>query len=214
MEDMQTDLAEFIKQSHRMKCNLKAKLEELNIQEIEVKDARNVFEQSVVIDGVDPLTQRIPAEKFIRYMEEWLRSAELTIGKMRLRTSTAKATYFKLSNQLVEKEELGEAVDAADFDQLRIQNKHLAETIEEKNMHLLELKRMNGMSNLVLSINKKHLQKQVSDMKAVKCSIKTKKEKIIHLCNEYETVGKQVEKEKTKFEKIHNLTQNYTVITL
>lgn len=211
LENIQSALAEFLKQSHRTKCNLKAKLEELNIQQTEVKDARNIFEQSVVVEGVDPLTQRIPAEKFIRYMEEWLRSAESTIEKMRLKTCTLKAMYNKLSHQLVQKEELGETIDAVDFEQLRIRNNHLAKTIEEKNAHLLELKRMNGMSNLVLSTNKKYLQKQMAGMKNMKQSINTKKERIVNLHSEYKEVESQVVKEKEKYQKVQHLTQNYTV---
>ncbi|KAB0805016.1 hypothetical protein PPYR_01986 [Photinus pyralis] len=211
LENIQTSLTVFLKQSHRTKCNLKAKLEELNIQQSEVEDARNIFQQTVVVEGVDPLTQRIPAEKFIRYMEEWLRSAELTIEKMRLKTCTLKAMYSKLSHQLIQKEELGETIDAVDFEQLRIQNNHLAKTIEEKNAHLLDLKKMNGMSNLVLSTNKKYLQKQMAKMKSMKQSINTKKERIINLDSEYKEVETQVAKEKEKYQKIQHLTQHYTV---
>lgn len=171
MEEMQIALENFIKRSHRIKCNLKAELEEIGIRESEVTEARDIFEQKIVIEGVDSLTQRIPAEKFLRYMhvkllvyllvfttsscylrymEEWLRSADSTVEKMRLRTSTLKSMFIKLSNQLIQKEELGEAIDAVDFDQLRIENQHLAERIEQKNTHLLELKRMNGKFFLIL----------------------------------------------------------------
>lgn len=86
-------------------------------------------------------------------MEEWLKSAESTIEKMRLRTSTLKQMFIKLSGQLITKEELGESIDAVDFDQLRIENKHLSETIDQKNSHLLDLKKMNGKVNhLILKL--------------------------------------------------------------
>lgn len=77
-------------------------------------------------------------------MEEWLKSADSTLGKMRLRTSTLKALYGKMKGQLQAKMELGESLHAVDFEQLEIENKHLRETIEQKNNHLLDLKRMNG----------------------------------------------------------------------
>ncbi|KAF5281805.1 hypothetical protein FQA39_LY05019 [Lamprigera yunnana] len=211
MEDMQIEANEFIEISYRIKCNLKAKLEELRIRETEVSDCRDIFEQTIVIEGIDALTGRIPAEKFLRYMEEWLKNAETTIGKMRLKTSTLKSLLGKLSTQLVQKEELGEAVDAVDFEQLQIDNKHLAEAIEQKNNHLLELKRVNGTASLVLTTNKKYLQKQILEIQRVKNSIKVKQKKIIELENESEAVQNQVIKEKEKFDKIYRLTIHYSV---
>lgn len=65
-EEIQTALEKFIKKSHRNKCNLKAEIEEFNIRDAELKESRDIFEQTIVIEGVDKLTQRIPAEKFIR----------------------------------------------------------------------------------------------------------------------------------------------------
>lgn len=66
MEELQKGLNKFYKDSHKKKCILKAELEEVGIELSETADDLNQFEQTVVIEGVDPLTQRIPAEKFIR----------------------------------------------------------------------------------------------------------------------------------------------------
>lgn len=65
-EETQIALDKFVKLSHRAKCNLKAELEEFNTREIELNEAREMFENVVVVEGVDKITQRIPAEKFIR----------------------------------------------------------------------------------------------------------------------------------------------------
>lgn len=77
-------------------------------------------------------------------MEEWLRSANFTLEKLRLRTTTYYSQFYKLSNQLSQKEELGETLHAVDFEQLQIENQHFLKKIEEKNVHLLEQKKMNG----------------------------------------------------------------------
>lgn len=79
-------------------------------------------------------------------MEEWLRDAEVTLEKLRLRTSTLYIQFAKVSSQLLAKEELGETLHAVDFDQLQIENQRLRKKIEEKNTHLLELKKMTGGS--------------------------------------------------------------------
>lgn len=79
-------------------------------------------------------------------MEEWLRNAEVSLEKLRLRTSTLYVQFSKVSSQLLAKEELGETLHAVDFEQLQIENQRLIKKIEEKNTHLLELKKMNGKS--------------------------------------------------------------------
>lgn len=67
-------------------ATLKAQTEEIDIRTVETREAREQFEKTVVIEGVDPITQRIPAEKFIHYMEEWLKNVASAIDKLRLRT--------------------------------------------------------------------------------------------------------------------------------
>lgn len=66
VEDLQITLETFINKSHKRKMDLKAKIEEIGIRLGEVREARDLFEQNVVVEGADPITQRIAAEKFIK----------------------------------------------------------------------------------------------------------------------------------------------------
>ncbi|GJQ80584.1 hypothetical protein Trydic_g19988 [Trypoxylus dichotomus] len=66
IEEMQVNLRNFIAISHRRKSHFKAEIEESNIRAQEVKDSRDDFEQIIVIGAVEKLTQKIPAEKFVR----------------------------------------------------------------------------------------------------------------------------------------------------
>lgn len=77
-------------------------------------------------------------------MNDWLRSAQLAVDKMRLRYSTSKIQLQKLSKLLVHKQELGENIHEVDFEKITIENQHFQKKIEQKNNHLIELKRMNG----------------------------------------------------------------------
>lgn len=65
-EQIQVALDDFIKKSHRTKSNMKAELEEFGTRGTDLMISRQLFEKSVVIEGIDKLTQRIPAEKFLR----------------------------------------------------------------------------------------------------------------------------------------------------
>lgn len=66
IDDIQITYDNFIKKSKRTKFNLRAEMEELGIRSTEVDTAFKMFEQAVVIDSVNKITQKIPAEKFVR----------------------------------------------------------------------------------------------------------------------------------------------------
>ncbi|CAG9763739.1 unnamed protein product [Ceutorhynchus assimilis] len=211
MEESHIALESFLKKCHATKRNLKAELEEFSIREAEIKEATEIFEYSVVTQGIDKLTQRIPAEKFIRYMEEWLKSAQLQIEKLRLKIATLKVQYKKVSQQLIQRQELGENVHAVDFDQLEIENKHFLERINQKNVHLVELKKMNGKANLVLSNHKKFLQKQQDDCNKLKIQIREKNKLIERTEKECEAAERELQLEMDKYDHCRRLKNEYTV---
>ncbi|KAF7265289.1 hypothetical protein GWI33_021281 [Rhynchophorus ferrugineus] len=211
MEENQSNLETFLKKSHATKRNLKSEIDEFAIREAEIKEAIDIFEHNVVIQGVDKLTQRIPAEKFVRYMEEWLKSAQLQIEKLRLRLATLKVQYKKVSQQLIQRQELGENVHAVDFDQLQIENKHFLEKIEQKNVHLIELKKMNGGANLILSIHKKYLQKQQEDCNKLKAEIEEKNQLVERTEAEYDATELELDQVRRKYDQCKNLKKTYTV---
>lgn len=211
MEDTQSKLETFLKKSHVTRRNLKSELQEFSIRELEIKEATDIFEYNVVVQGVDKLTQRIPAEKFIRYMDEWLRSAQFQIEKLRLRIATLKGQYNKVSHQLIQRQELGENVHAVDFDQLEIENKHFKDKIEQKNTHLIELKKMNGGANLVLSTHKKTLQKLQEDCTRLKEEIEAKNKEITFTEKVCEQADDELKTEIEKYENCKKLKSRYVV---
>lgn len=210
-EEAQAKLESFLKKSSRIRRKLKSELEEFFVRESDVKEARDIFEYNIVTHGVDKLTQRIPAEKFIRYMEDWLKSATLNLEKLRLRTASLKVHYKKVCQTLLQRQELGENVHAVDFDQLEIENKHFITKIDQKNTHLLELKKMNGGANLVLSKHKKYLhgqQQECNNLKAKMGEHEKQKDEIERECQAVEEEGEKAE-ERLGF--IKNLKNSYTV---
>lgn len=210
-EETQAKLESFVKKSHKTRRRLRAELEEFSIRESDIREARDIFEFNIVTQGVDKLTQRIPAEKFIRYMQDWLKSATLNIEKLRLRTASLKVHFKKVSQTLVQRQELGENVHAVDFDQLEIENKHFLEKIEQKHHHLIELKKMNGGANLVLSKHKKYLQKQLQEYNNLKTKFGEHEKLMAEIEKECDTVAEEADKAKNRLEYITKLKNTYTV---
>lgn len=66
IEDLEKNLTKFVIKTRRKKNMLKAELEEIEIRQAEVNDTMKSFETTVIVESFDPLTGRIPAEKFIR----------------------------------------------------------------------------------------------------------------------------------------------------
>lgn len=144
-------------------------------------------------------------------MEDWLKSATLNIEKLRLRTASLKVHYKKVSQTLIQRQELGENVHAVDFDQLEIENKHFLQKIEQKNLHSIELKKMNGGANLVLSRNKKYLQKQMKEHNDLKDKLAEHQKLIEDIEKECEIVEKEAGRATERLEYIKKLNNSYTV---
>lgn len=211
MEELQSKLEVFLKKTHRIKRNLKAELEEYSVREKDIKESVDSFEFNILVQGVDPLTQRIPAEKFLRWMEEWLKSAQLNIEKLRLRTASLKIQYKKVSATLLQRQELGENVHAVDFDQIEIENKHFAEKIDLKNIQLVELKRMSGGASLVLTNNKKWLRKLQDQYNDLKAALAEKEKMIDETGLQCDKIEAEMEAAKEKYNNFKKLTICYRV---
>ncbi|KAL3288095.1 hypothetical protein HHI36_002545 [Cryptolaemus montrouzieri] len=210
-EELQKSLNKFYKESHKRKCLLKAQLEELGLELSELTETSNIFEQSVVIEGVDPLTQRIPAEKFIRFMQEWLKTSAATIQKYRLRQSTLSSHLKKLKETLKQKKELGESLHAVDFEKLQIENNHFIKEIDLRTTQLIDLKRMNGGANLILTNQKKFLMKQIVEMQQIQRDIDETRNKTEELERETEQAEEQLDKVKAHYESIRQMIEEYKV---
>lgn len=212
-EIVEKEMNEFMEKCKIRKSNLKSCVEETSLQLSEIREARELFEETVQ-EGVDLLTGRIPAEKFIRYMEEWLKSADSIIEKLRLKTCTLRYKYTHLKHQLAQKEELGESLHPVDFDQMRIENTLLMTKIEAKNEDLIQLKQKAGTVNLMLAKRTRQLQKQLTDQDNIKQQISDFHRKRAAIEDEKIEVEDELLSSKEKLERMKQLIENYSVITI
>lgn len=67
VEELQERMEKAMHRTHERTCILKAEIEEILIRQGDVKSAYENFETVVVAQGCDPITQKIPAEKFVKY---------------------------------------------------------------------------------------------------------------------------------------------------
>ncbi|XP_054010825.1 coiled-coil domain-containing protein 113-like [Hylaeus anthracinus] len=146
-----------------------------------------------------------------RFIKEWLRSANTIIERLRLKSATIKMQIKKAKQQLIQREELGEALHAVDFEQLNIQNKDYARMIEEKNRYVIEMKRIAGHYHLKLTQHKQKLSNLLLTLNEVKKDITLKKEQIEELEAERANVEVDVIRMDERLKNLLTFMNNHTV---
>lgn len=67
IDEMKRSLAELEQFTIKRRANLRAQMEEIELRIRETHEARNELEMNLEKRWIDPLTGKIPAEKFIRF---------------------------------------------------------------------------------------------------------------------------------------------------
>ncbi|XP_063052139.1 coiled-coil domain-containing protein 113-like [Engraulis encrasicolus] len=154
MDEMREDLQKLKNTSERVMLNLKATLEEADVQLVEVKKSSNEFDRDVAKVLREKKGAMMGAEKILRYFEDRMRAKDTLVEKLRLKNSALHVQKRKLILQMRQKEEMGEALHEVDFQQLKIENSQYLERIDERNQDLLRLKLMAGNTLQVLNLYK------------------------------------------------------------
>lgn len=79
-----------------------------------------------------------------RFVEELLKATNTAIERVKLKMASITSQIRKVRMQLEQRKALGEALRAIDFEQLSIENQDCMRKIEEKNRHLLRMKKIAG----------------------------------------------------------------------
>ncbi|XP_011872191.1 PREDICTED: coiled-coil domain-containing protein 113-like [Vollenhovia emeryi] len=211
IRELQKGLEKFEKTSAKKSVCLRARVEESQISIHETCKNREEFEENVVQKGIDSITGKIPAEKFIRFTEEWLKVVDIIMEQIRLKMTTVKCQIRKIRLQLAQRRELGEALRSIDFEQLNIENEVCIQKIDEKNRYLLEMKRIAGHYNITLSKHKKKVDGLVSTMNKVRNNIVFKRQESAKLQSEQTATKIEIEKAEKQLESMIDLINKFEV---
>ncbi|XP_041986305.1 uncharacterized protein LOC121738372 [Aricia agestis] len=211
MEIVVKNLEKYRRNAEKQHALLKAQLEEIGLREKYIKKATDMFHQTVVVDGWDKIAQRIPAEIWIRFINEWNKIVDTHIGKLRLRTSTLNTQHNKLKGQIKTKKELSESLRPVDFEKLEIENKECLKTIDQKVQQLEELKKLTGDANLNLTVHKKAMMEQDEYLKKVLSSIEDKKKQTTALEKENAVIQALVNNLQVQLEELKKVRLKYEV---
>ncbi|KYN09209.1 hypothetical protein ALC57_18639 [Trachymyrmex cornetzi] len=220
IRELQKKLEKTEQTSTKKKIYLRARMEENQISIREIFKNREEFEENVVQKGIDSITGKIPAEKFIRFIEDSLKVVDIITEQIRLKMATIKCQIRKVKLQLRHRKELGEALRVIDFEQLNIENQICVQKIDEKNQYLLEMKRIAGKRqvefiigryNITLSKHKKKVDGLMLIMNQVRNKIVSKKQEIVKLQSEQIATKIEIDKEEKQLKSIMELINNFEV---
>ncbi|OAD61135.1 hypothetical protein WN48_01203, partial [Eufriesea mexicana] len=194
----------------RKKAHMRAEIEEIEVRINEAHEASEDFQEEVVVKGVDSITGKIPAERVIRFVEEWLRSANAILERLRLKSATARMQIRKARQQLIQRKELGETLHAIDFEKLNIENQDNAKMLEEKNLYVIDMKRIAGYYHLKLTQHKQKLNDLKLKLNEVKQDILSKQKQMEELENEHEVVEVKVKRMNSQLKNLLHFMENHT----
>ncbi|XP_017888562.2 coiled-coil domain-containing protein 113-like [Ceratina calcarata] len=209
VEEMQRNLVQFIRRATRKKAIMRAEIEEIEIRLKEAQEAKEEFEEEVVVEGVDPMTGKIPAERLVRFVEEWLRSASTIIERLRLKSATVRMQIRKATRQLIQREELGESLRAVDFYKLTIENQDYVKMLEEKSLYVIDMKRIAGHYHLKLTQHKQKLNDLLLTVNKLKDDILAKQKQIKDLTGNYKIMEVNVKRMDKDLKSLLNFMENH-----
>lgn len=205
------DSLESVKQfNDKQQFLLKAHLEELKIRHKELTDFKGKFDEQVV-NAVDPVAKRIPAEAWIKYMNEWLSLTDSTISSIRLLTSTLKQRFHKLKSILFIKEELGKSLRPIDFEKLHIENQGYLTCIEKKSLQIIDVKKTTSEIYMKFNVQKNLLFEKSSYSNILKNSTIQRKLQIVDVKLDIKRMEAALKKYTKKYKAISNLRQTHTI---
>ncbi|XP_020279577.1 coiled-coil domain-containing protein 113-like [Pseudomyrmex gracilis] len=190
---------------------LQAQIEEKEISIDEINSFKEEFEENIVKKGIDSITGKIPAEKFIRFIEESLKEIDITIERLRLKTATVKTQIRKVKLQLQHRKQMGEALRAIDFEQLNIENQVCIRQIDEKFQCLLQMKKVAGNYGVMLAKQKEKLNNLTFTLNNIRKEIASNEEEILKLQSEKEVIKTEIKKSKEKLLSITSLSKDFFV---
>ncbi|XP_018306894.1 coiled-coil domain-containing protein 113 [Mycetomoellerius zeteki] len=211
IRELQKKIEKIEQTSTKKKIYLRARMEENQISIREIFKNREEFEENVVQKGIDSIMRKIPAEKFIRFIEDSLKVVDIITEQIRLKMATTKCQIRKVKLQLRHRKELGEALRVIDFEQLNIENQICVQKIDEKNQYLLEMKRIAGRYNITLSKYKEKVDGLMLIMNEVRNKIVSKKQEIVKLQSEQIATKIEIDKEEKQLKSIMKLINNFEI---
>ncbi|KAJ8704465.1 hypothetical protein PYW07_011653 [Mythimna separata] len=210
-EKEEKDLQNYKKFAKKQHDYLDAQLEEIEIRTNDIEKWTETFEEEVIIEGVEEMTRRIPAETWIRFLAEQGKKIDRQIDKLRIRLSTTNVHHRKLRDAIKIKKDLASRIVPVDFEVKAIEIKAALEKIDETNTQLMELKATTGDANLNLTRYKYELMHITNYLQKVIKLKDVRERQTVKMEAETAVLAAQVVSLEQRLDKIKKTREKYLV---
>lgn len=202
-------IKKIIRDHDQLQEQLSCKEKEVNQSTYEIKHRTNEFKKEVVTNGVDPITSRIPAETFLKFIRIKIKQDNTLTDKLRLRIASYNQTAKTIQKKLLLKKQLGGILRPIDFEQLEIDKNQLGHSLKDKDSQFYGLKQVNGQISLACAEQKKALDEKLNLMRDLKMKAEMIKQSIERMKQEKESVSEKLDKVRSDMEKLKYKMKHY-----
>ncbi|CAH8574372.1 unnamed protein product [Schistosoma turkestanicum] len=188
----------------------KAILEELKARQEEIQRNHNLFSKLVEKKLESEGIKFVPAEKILRFSDDYSKFLDTLSDKLRLKNSSIKNSLKKLKEQLRQKES-GEVLSAIDFEQMKIENTRCLAEIDEKNQSIQKMKITAARTLQLLNGYKKKLTDALQEEKYIKEEQNQRREMQRRVENETIVAKQELKLERTLHGKFEDQISSYRV---
>lgn len=197
------------KDATKQLAELKNETQELQTTVTELLERMDQFDHDVMVTGIDPITNRVPAEMFTKFLETEIKNDTKLVAKLRLRSSSMKQHLVTIKKQLAQKEQMSSILRPIDYEQMKIEKTRLTDELSRKNKAFYGIRQVNGKISLACSKHKKILDKKIGTIK--NCEHKVSHMQLINdrLLSERKLIELELNNLDDKITDITNKTKQY-----
>ncbi|XP_020819369.1 cilia- and flagella-associated protein 263 [Phascolarctos cinereus] len=199
LEDIKEEMRQLKANSERELHRHEAIIEEAEIRGADIKKAMQEFQREILNTISRKRGSAVATQRVLKYVEDQNILRDALKDKLRLKNLSLKVQKKKILMQLRQKEEVGEALHDADFQQLKIENIQFLENIDQRNRELIQLKLTAGNALHLLNLYKGKLQRATETTNHVVKEIALRKDIVEKI--EKETL--QAEEDRAKAEALN-----------
>jgi Domain of unknown function (DUF4201) len=121
-----------------------ARIDEQKLVAHELHLTLSAFEDFVMQRGVDPITGKVPAERFVKFINGWIRDGNKYVDRLRIRWALLRHAYGHQWYLAKSRKELGKGLKPVDYDELEFKQKESTAELEKVTAHFLGLRESSG----------------------------------------------------------------------
>lgn len=198
-----------IKASEKKVEQLSCKAKEIQMSNKEIIQKLNEFQKEVATNGIDPITSRIPAETFLKFIRTKLKQDNTLTDKLRLRSASLRQTAKTIQSKLASKKQLGGILRPIDFEQLKIDKTQLTKSLMDKDAHIYGLKKVNGQISLACAVQKKALDEKLKLVESMRTKAVSMNHSIQRMKQEQDGVRRKIDDVQTETRKLKYKMKHY-----